>query len=119
MTDARRTSYVIHWETTAVTTLPLGWRNVFRLEDGALQTSPCPAILLQENRGRTKSWDEPADGTAERRTKYTAAEPPYETRAVFADYDVTGGELEAANDLSNYVGTVGPGQELAELQETP
>lgn len=98
----------IRWEDCAVTALPPGWRNVYR-EEGALIERPCPAVLLQENRGTDISWDEPGtDAPFIRRTRFEAAEPPYETRAVFADFDC--GHLEAAPDVGNYVVTAAPGQ---------
>ena len=105
-----RTIYFITWETIAVTPLPPGWRNVYRDDDGALHATPCPAILLQENRGTTKAWDEPqGDGPPLRRSHFTAAEPPYETRAVFADWDHSC--LCPADEASNYHGTIAPGQD--------
>jgi hypothetical protein len=99
----------IRWETVAVTALPSGWRNVYRLDDGTLAEHPCPAILVQENRGTHLSWDEP--GTEARFTRcnrFEPAEPPYEIRAVFADHDY--GHLEPAVRASNYVATAGPGE---------
>jgi len=106
--DKARTIYITTWETIAVTALPPGWRNRYRDDDGTHHETPCPAILLQEDRGTTKAWDElQGDGQPpRRRSHFTAAEPPYETRAVFADWD--GGELCPANDASNYAETHPP-----------
>lgn len=93
------------WETIAITPLPPGWRNVFVDDDGTPAAHPCPAVLLQENRGAVIAWDEPAAG---RRQTFEAAEPPYETRAVFADWDC--GCLCPAVESTNFVGNIGPGQ---------
>jgi len=72
------------WHTIAVTVLPPGWVNVYGDDDGALITSPCPAILLEARHG-----DE------------------YETRAVYANAER--GELLPARDTANYVTTLPPG----------
>jgi hypothetical protein len=112
--DNRRCT--IGWEEVAVTALPPGWRNVYR-EEGALIERPCPAVLIQENRGVHVSWDEPGtDAPLTRRTRFDAAEPPYETRTVFADLDF--GHLEAAADAPNYVVTAAPGQTAEEAEKT-
>lgn len=102
------------WETVAVTALPPGWRNVYRTADGTLYEIPCPAILLQENCGTTTVWTE-RDG--ERLHHFDAAEPPYETRAVFADTDyghlesaMGAGDYPATVGTDDYLGTVAPGQ---------
>jgi hypothetical protein len=97
------------WETIAVTALPPGWRNVFRQGEGdSLAEHPCPAILMQEARATSVSWDEYPGGQPVRRSKETIAEPPCETRAVFADFD--GADLCPASDAGNYERTVGPGE---------
>ena len=80
-------SRAIRWVTVAVTVLPPGWRNVFFDADGTPDAHPCPAALLQENRG---------------------TEPPYETRVVFADWDH--GCLHPAAESTGFAGIIGPGQ---------
>ena len=95
------------WETVAVTALPPGWRNVYKHDDGDT-ASACPAVLLQELRETVRYEDvTKADGTPRIKEEATRREPPYETRVVFADYG--DGGLEPAGDMSNYVGTLAPG----------
>lgn len=109
--DRRPDRIVSHWETIAVTALPPGWRNVYTQSDDTETTSPCPAILLQEHRLDSHCWDIPrADGTMSLHFQDKPCEQPYETRAVFADFD--GGNLEPVNDVGNYSRTVGPGEEM-------
>lgn len=100
-TASPRTIYVTVWETVAVTPLPPGWRNVYR-ENGEVRAYLCPAVLLQENRGKVAVWDD----------SFEPAEPPYETRAVFAAW--TDSYLEPA-DVMGYEGTISPGQEPADV----
>ena len=96
------------WETVAVAVLPPGWRNVFREKDGTLTEVPCPAILLQELRSIHSSWDEyRPDGQPVRRSEVGILEPPYETHVVAADFD--DGHLASIVEVSNYIGTIGPG----------
>ena len=109
MSDKIRPRSVTHWETVGVTALPPGWRNTFSQGDG-LTVTPCPALLLQEDRGTTFSWDEPEGDHFKRVARYEEAEPPYETRVVFADFDPGMAELAPAADCDNYSGTIGPGQ---------
>ncbi|GGO70666.1 hypothetical protein [Nonomuraea cavernae] len=110
MTNRKPSRYVEHWETVAVTALPPGWRNVYRHDDGP-STSPCPAILLQEHRSTVACWDIPLpEGHYDVRTEEKLMQPPYETRAVFADYDMA--TLCPADDVGNYERTIGP-------EETP
>ena len=112
--DNRR--WVTSWETIAVTALPPGWCNVFTETGGNLEF-PCPAILLQEARSLTESWDVPGtDTVAIRRSETRAFDPPFQIRAVFANAD--GAYLEAVDDISNYVCTIGPG-ESAPAPEPP
>jgi hypothetical protein len=75
------------WVTIAVTPLPLGWVNVIEhRETGALETSPAPALLLQELR------EEPS------RSCTCDRQPPGsgETRVVFATSDE--GSVQPAED---------------------
>lgn len=53
----------------------------------------------------TYCWDEPPRGV---HTEDEREQPPYATRVVFADNDA--GELNAATEIDNYIGTVGPGE---------
>lgn len=117
MNDSRSNiRQVIGWATVAVTALPSGWRNVYRQEDGRLEESPCPAILLQENRGTTELWDElGSDGNTRVRQRFQAVDPPFDTRAVFAI--VEDAYLDPVHVVVNYVGTIGPDQDAAELSE--
>lgn len=72
------------WTTVAVTALPPGWVNVWRNPDGTEFAEPCPAILLQECRARTKSWNEPRpDGTPNLRIVELEVRVPYETRVIY------------------------------------
>lgn len=113
--ECRRTIHITSWETVAITPLPPGWRNVYRIAgDDSPHENPCPAILLQEDRGTTEAWDEPqGDGPMRRRSRFKAAEPPYETRAIFADWDHSC--LCPADEASNYAGGDGPGQDASSL----
>ena len=43
------------WETVTVTALPLGWLYVYRSDQDAFHTEPCPAILLQKFNS-TETW---------------------------------------------------------------
>ena len=97
--------HIQHWITVAVTALPPGWRNRFRDDDGSIHSSDCPALLVQEHRMTTYCWDEPPRGE---HTEDEREQPPYATRVVFADNDA--GELTAAKEIDNYIGTVGPGE---------
>lgn len=83
---------VEHWTTVAVTPLPPGWTNLYRLDNGDTMQCPTPAVLLQELRETT------------RHGRTVHHKPPHDTRAVFADID--GGELVPASDADNYAGTV-------------
>lgn len=94
------------WQTVAVAPLPPGWRNVYRDDDATTHTHACPAVLLQELRAIRHIWDVPEEGRYAIREKTWDMEPPYETRAVFADHDW--GHLAPANDTSNYDNTIGP-----------
>ena len=100
--------FITHWETVAVTALPVGWRNTYAV-DGLTETEPCPAMLLQEDRGTTEVWDEPDGDRFRHRDRYTPADEPYETRVVFASYSSDEAYLEPADDACNYGGTFGPG----------
>lgn len=93
------------WETIAVTALPPGWRNVYRTGDGTFEETQCPAILLQEKRGESDGRD----------FYFRSAEPPYETRAVFAAGEYC--YLEAADLIASYVGTIGPGETASALPD--
>ena len=64
---------------------------------------PCPAILLQEL--RTTS----AYIVAESEVETIKHEPPYETRAVFADHE--DGVLHPVDEVSNFVRALGPGED--------
>jgi len=78
---------------------------------------PCPAILLREHRADVQSWfeDEP-DGRSRYLSRTAALDPPYQTSAVFAAFEI-GGLYDAA-DLANYVDTVGPDED-PEMLATP
>jgi hypothetical protein len=100
------------WQTVGVAPLAPGWRNLFRI-DGAVSAEPCPALLLQELREVTYSHEtlDPTTGSKFRVVSETVAcEAPFETRTVFADFG--DGHLDPALDVSNYCGTVGPGESL-------
>lgn len=106
---------VEHWTTVAVVGLPMGWRNVYR--DGEREEPwvwPCPALLLQELRETTHGRDVPTGSStgAPFRPEFTTEhhQPPYETQTVFAERDDFGG-LCAACKASNYVTTIGPGED--------
>lgn len=103
---------ICDWQTVAVTALPAGWRNIYRQNDGTVMTTTCPAILLQEGRGEIVSWDEQQDGRIVRRSREEKFDPPFLTRAVFADCDRA--ELLPADDASNYEQTLGPGEDYDE-----
>lgn len=73
-----------HWTTIAVTALPPGWVNVWRQSDGTEYAEPCPAMLLQECRTRTKTWTETRpDGTPNPRYVELEATSPYDTRVIY------------------------------------
>jgi hypothetical protein len=109
-----RPRVIMHWETVGVSALPPGWRNTFRQGDGELTASPCPALLLQEHRGDTRAWDEPAGDHWQVQTRDEPLDPPYETRVVFADFDPGMAELVSADDAGNYAGTIAPGEETGQ-----
>lgn len=94
------------WETVTVTALPPGWRNQYKQDDGSIEANDSPALLLQELRMITYAWD--ADPPRLVHTEDRHERAPYRTRVVFANHD--NGELDAAPEISNYVGTVGPGE---------
>ncbi len=116
--------WVEHWRTIAVTALPPGWINVYDYDDGTLGTEACPAILLQETRVASESWDATdANGRLYRATREHRHEEPFDTQAVFAAVDETG-VLDGADRVANYLGTAAPGQDPESLrpkrpQETP
>jgi hypothetical protein len=98
--DAR--SHRRNWTTIAVTPCPPGWGIVYDIrgirddDDTAdYEIRPCPAILLQEL--RTTSVYVTAEGEVETITH----EPPYDTRAVFADHE--DGVLRPVDEVSNFV----------------
>ena len=106
--DAR--SHRRNWTTIAVTTCPPGWGIVYDIrgirddDDTAdYEIRPCPAILLQEL--RTTS----AYIVAESEVETIKHEPPYETRAVFADHE--DGVLHPVDEVSNFVRALGPGED--------
>jgi hypothetical protein len=106
--DAR--SHRRNWTTVAVMPCPPGWRIVYDIcdigddDDAADYTiRPCPAILLQEL--RTTS----AYIVAESEVETIKHEPPYETRAVFADHE--DGVLRPVDEVSNFVCALGPGED--------
>lgn len=98
-----KTTFLHHWYTVQVTALPVGWRNVYQQEDDSLLITQCPALLLQEHRATEIGPP----------YKTTLQEPPYSTRAVFADHD--GSELEPANEAANYITTIGPGEPIPDV----
>lgn len=110
MDNNRTPSRIVeYWTTIAVEALPTGWRNVYE-DDGVQVPTPCPALLMQELRTTTHAWDHKRDdGTYELRTRDTHHELPYEVRVVFADHD--GATLTPADDVGNYVKTIGPGED--------
>lgn len=93
------------WVTTGIAGLAAGWRNIYREDDGTLMEEPCPALLLQENRG---TWCTPPP-PAEQTSHFAPAAPPYDTRVVPAD--LADGWCDAACSNSNYLGTIPPGAE--------
>jgi hypothetical protein len=109
--DAR--SHRRNWTTIAVTPCPPGWGIVYDIrgirgirddDDTAdYEIRPCPAILLQEL--RTTSVYVTAEGEVETITH----EPPYDTRAVFADQE--DGVLRPVDEVSNFVRALGPGED--------
>lgn len=102
--------YVMEWDTTGVTPLPAGWRNIYDDPDnsGRHIVTACPALLIQEYRRIVACWDQ--GGDLKRFVSWTEhLEPPNEVRVVFAYCDDFG-ELEAACRVSNYVGPLGPGE---------
>jgi hypothetical protein len=112
--DAR--SHRRNWTTVAVIPCPPGWRIVYDIrdfhdfhdfhddDDAADYTiRPCPAILLQEL--RTTS----AYIVAESEVETIKHEPPYETRAVFADHE--DGVLRPVDEVNNFVRALGPGED--------
>ena len=89
---------------------PPGWRIVYDVRgirddgDAAEDTiRPCPAILLQELRTTSAYID------AESEVETIKHEPPYETRAVFADHE--DGVLHSVDEVSNFVRALGPGED--------
>ena len=109
--DAR--SHRRNWTTVAVIPCPPGWCIVYDIrdirdirddDDAADYTiRPCPAILLQEL--RTTS----AYIVAESEVETIKHEPPYETRAVFADHE--DGVLHPVDEVTNFVRALGPGED--------
>jgi hypothetical protein len=112
--DAR--SHRRNWTTIAVTPCPPGWGIVYDIRDirdisdirddddtADYEIRPCPAILLQEL--RTTSVYVTAEGEVETITH----EPPYDTRAVFADHE--DGVLRPVDEVSNFVRALGPGED--------
>jgi hypothetical protein len=107
MTGRKPDRYVHHWETVAVTALPPGWYNVYH-DDGAHQSSPCPALLTQEHRETVECWDVQSDDGKIVRTRTVSLTAPYEVRVVFADHEA--GSLYPVTEIGNYVETMGPGE---------
>lgn len=95
-----------NWTTVAVTALPPGWRNVYVLDDGTVTSYACPAMLLQENRADSESWEIQTPTGPSRACRKIELEPPYDTRVVYAEDE--DGWIDAANNTGNYAGTVGP-----------
>lgn len=86
------------WITVGVTALPAGWRNVYRVDSGALISAPCAALLLQEQRLLTSD--------------YEIGQALQGSRVCYADESDGFGELVPAIDgASNYLGTCGPGED--------
>jgi hypothetical protein len=106
-----------HWTTVAVTALPIGWRNVWRDTDTTeLIIEACAAVLLQETRAYTLRIDHPnSDGTYRPEFRDGTLDPPYETRAVFAQHTEFAGYLDPVEvDLSiGYLGVVAPDEDPA------
>jgi len=98
---------VENWVTVSITPLHPGWRNVYREPDGSFRTNPCPALLLQEFRSRT----EYREAGGRRTHRQDDMKSPYDTRVIFADHDH--GELNAAIEISDYLGSVGPDEDPA------
>jgi hypothetical protein len=111
-TEAR---FEIVWETVAVTALPLGWRNAFEVKtpDGSIKViRPCPAILLQEKRSViVLKGGTDFDGVFHHEGDVEPAEPPYETRTVFAQSYDGGPTLGPVDDGDGYICTIGPGED--------
>ena len=106
-----RTIYITDWVTVAVTPLPPGWRNVCQA------AAPCPSTRAPPSSSK-RTAEPPKHGTSQEQTHHTYAAAasrrltPYETRAVFADWD--GVDLCPADDASNYDRTLAPGQALTD-----
>lgn len=101
MTSDSHRRALTRWDTVAVESLPTGWRNAFSdvgAGEGAIVYGPCPALLLQEAR-------ETVRGSAVEKHR-----PPYQTRVVFADFSTDNAELCPADDASNYIRTLAPGE---------
>lgn len=110
-----RTRTYDEWETTAVTALPTGWRNVYRATNGRTHSTPCPALLLQERRTIVHVHEEQSDaGTFVLSTQRNRLDAPYETRTVFGEVDEFT-TVSPAEDTSNYAGTWGPGEPIPEI----
>lgn len=82
------------WTTIAVTPIT-GWVNRFRVRDSSnIDTSECPAILLQEK------WEQNDEGVFRRVTRAVFAVPMYS------------GELVEVTEASDYIGTI-PASEVS------
>lgn len=78
----------------AVTALAPGWRNIYRHADGSVAATPCPAILVEKTRREDRS--------PVRRAFYAGTWP-------------SSSHLVPAQEPGCYVGTIGPGQDPAEI----
>lgn len=103
---------VPHLTTVDFTPLPVGWRNVYRDVDGALIVEDCPGVVTVRETGHTLCWDQvDEDGrrrVVSREVEYAQAEVELTWR--FAGRD--GARVEVADDVTNYVKTVGPTEDV-------
>src|SRR5215213_4116383 len=114
--DAR--SHRLNWTTVAVIPCPPGWRIVYDIHDShddddtaGNRIRPCPAILLQELRTTSVYIVDQSE------VETIKHEPPYDTRAVFADHE--DGVLHPVDESSNFVRALGPGEDSPPKIEPP
>ena len=104
MTEPTRPNYTRYdeWVAVQVIPLPVGWRHVYRNDDGTMFTTDCPGMVLEELR-----WSERWERDTGRVLSRVVHESPYDTRVKFAETD--GPDVWGmAPPSSNYVCTIGP-----------
>lgn len=78
------------WVDIGFTALPIGWINVYKLDEGDYYLQPCPGLLLQEATTCTECWNE-KDETGVRPIFRDGLELlPRETQTVFASMEPPG-----------------------------